>query len=133
MGLARLPPTDHFNGAKALVAELPATFPVASNLEIANSVPSDPGGGMPKREVGSVLRLPSPVRMKGCKDSLAAGPGAMLCQYLTASFDGTFGGSIPQPPHTSCVMTPLVAFRRANCRRIDPEARTPSLTRPVFS
>lgn len=132
-------PAEPFARAKALIAELPPAYPAARYLEIADAVPSDPGGGMPKRDVLTARLALNPPRLKAFQADLAAAPGNTLAQYLSASLDCTVPAPVtplkptdivrapgaalnaPAPPARSTLMT-LVQFRRANCASIDRDA-----------
>ncbi|TAK14970.1 MAG: hypothetical protein EPO35_08715 [Acidobacteria bacterium] len=123
-----LRPNEDFDAARALVPELPPTFPAAKYLEIAEAVPPDPGGGIPRRNVAEALRQFNVQRVRTFKDELAAGPSATLGGYLTASLDCTAGATVPQPPAAAPETTALVAFRRENCQRINREMLTKRVT-----
>jgi tetratricopeptide (TPR) repeat protein len=128
-----LAPNDELDAAKALVAELPASFPAAMYLEIAEALPSDPGGGMPKLDVARAVRAltqPPQPRVKDYKAFLSTGPSAILRDYLTASIDCTIptgepirlseiarGGAqaLQKPGPSAPQATPLLTYRRANC------------------
>jgi hypothetical protein len=117
-------PNERFDAARKLVPELPATFPAAKYLEIAEAVPADPGGGMPRLDVGNA-RAAIQVRVAGFRDALKGGPSMLLDGYLLATLDCT----LPQVARASATPstsgpTPavsVVAFRRENCTVIDRE------------
>jgi hypothetical protein len=114
-------PVEHFEAAGKLIAELPATFPAAKYLEIAETVPFDPWGGMPKRNVAQLTRPINLQNVQGFRDALTAGPSATLGAYLRASLDCTVGTRQGGPPATPAPAptTELVKFRRENCTPID--------------
>lgn len=121
-------PVDRFDAARKVIPELPATFPAARYLEIAETVPFDQWGGMPKRNLGQITRPLTLENLTAYKSDLAAGPSATLGGYLRAALDCTAGApSRPQPSGSVTVqasappepVTELVKFRRENCVPID--------------
>ena len=117
-------PVERFDAAQRVVPELPATFPAAKYLEIAESVPFDPGGGMPKKNTSDSMMAFNPARARAYKDALAAGPSATLGAYLAASLDCTLGARIMATPASSTASatpqppTELVKYRLENCTPI---------------
>ena len=126
-------PSERFDAARKLIPELPATLPAAKYLEIAEAVPFDPGGGVPKKDVAEVSFAFTPQRVKAYKDALAAGPSATLGGYLTASLDCTLGPRLSPPATASATVsaspqTGLIAFRRENCTPINRAMLTKRVT-----
>lgn len=129
-----LRPVERFDAARKLVPELPATFPAAKYLEIAESVPFDPGGGMPKKDTSDSFMAFNPARARTYKDALAAGPSATLGEYLAASLDCTLGARIGVTPASTTASarpappTELVKYRFENCTPIAREQLTKRVT-----
>lgn len=138
---------EQFDEARALIPELPATFPAAKYLEIAEAVPADPFGGIPRVDVMNA-RSAIQAKLPGFRDALNAGPSRVLGDYLAASFICTaaannpsvniFSMTIVAPGAKPAVVAPpnkpaapsappvagdtsLVAFRRENCTQINRE------------
>lgn len=136
-----LRPVERFDAARKLIPELPATFPAATYIEIAEALPFDPGGGVPKKNVSeSTMALNR--RNAALRDALAAGPSALLGGYLTASLDCTVGAPVappgsrtaPAPPVAASLPVaassppPIIAFRHENCRPIKRDLLTKRVT-----
>lgn len=121
-------PNERFDAARKLIPELPATFPTEKYLEIAQSIPPDPAGGVPKRDVIDALRRFTVPQLTGYKDALASGPSAILGGYLTASLECTLVGVGTPPPPAPPATIGAIAFRRENCLRINREMLTKRVT-----
>ena len=147
-------PNEQFDAARALIPELPATFPAAKYIEIAEAVPADPFGGLPRVDVMNA-RSAIQARLPGFRDALTAGPSRLLGDYLSASFICTAAANNPSvnifsmtivapgakpavvaPPNAPAAPTAppvagdssLVAFRRENCALINREMLTKRVT-----
>lgn len=134
---------DQFDAARKLIPELPATFPAAKYIEIAEAVPSDPGGGMPRLDVTNASAAVRG-RLPAFKETLSAGPSALLGDYLVASFDCTlpYNGppirveeasrdprqALKTPPPAAPEKNMLMTYRRANCASLGREALTSLVT-----
>ena len=70
---------EQFDKARALIPELPATYPAAKYIEIAEAVPADPAGGMPKLDVMNA-RSAIQSKLAGFRDALNAGPSRLLVE-----------------------------------------------------
>jgi len=123
--------SERFDAARKIIPELPAPFPAAKYLEIAEAVPADPGGGMPRLDVGNA-RAAIQVHVAGFRDALKSGPSTLLNDYLIATLDCTLPqvarapGAPPAAGPTPAVSA--VAFRRENCVVIDREKLTKRVT-----
>lgn len=132
-----LDPAQRFEAARALVPELPASYAAAAYLDIASAVLPDVVGTARRRL--SSIRRPTPVQYGAWQTSLQEGAGsALFRRYLSISLDCSLGPQLgvrvaPAPnaaaPATSAwAAMPdastdppgnLLAYRRANCARID--------------
>lgn len=145
-------PNEQFDEARKLMMEMPSTFPAAQYIEIAEAVPADPGGGVPRGDV-SVARSAIQGKLASYRDALVAGPSRLLGDYLAASFICTAAPNNPSvsifsikivpptgkpqtvaPPAAPVASAPapgstgLVAFRRENCVSIDRAMLTKRVT-----
>lgn len=129
--------TKRFDAAKALIPQLPATYPAAAYLDMATAVPPDLVG-TPRRKA-SALKRPTSAQYGEWQTALQAGAdSAEFRRYLSISLDCSFGiglGTRPAPPPNAAAaptsawsMMPdaktdppgnLLAYRRANCTRVD--------------
>lgn len=117
---------EAFAKARALAAELPATYAAVQYVDLAELLPPD-GRGTPRTELAQFQRTLTPARFAELKQGLATGEAGMAFRaYLSASLDclavtnrrDATSEARPIPTDTP----PLVKFRMATCPMLRPAA-----------
>lgn len=121
-----LDPSDAFGKAKALVPELPPTYPAARYLEVAGLVPPD-FAGTPRSELAPFrqARAPSAAQFDAIAAELRTGEGSPeFRSYLAASLECAAvaanrrgAGALPAIPADA---PPLVRYRLSLCPILRP-------------